>query len=171
MGVPVDPQCHPVAAHQVGEVAGECARHRPQLGQRRPSADERRVMGDDDRRAVVGPGEPDSQPAAAGQMDRARVQRCQHPVGRVKPDVLVVVDDPGAHRHRRLAPVGAVELEVAPQRAAEEAHAADHDRVVLEHPDRRARRRLAQLADQPRHGVTVELVVAGQEQHRPLPGP
>ncbi len=167
----VDPERDAVAVHQRGQVAGEGAEQRPVHRRGRPDAHEWGVMGDHDGRPVEGDREPFGEPAAARLVQRARVVGPE-PAPLLAPgDDLVVVEQAGADRHGTLPLRCAGGQEVAPQGAAEKAHAVEHQLVVLEHVHRAVHHRRAQLAGQRRKRVAVVLVVAGHEEHGPAVRP
>ena len=67
--------------------------------------------------------------------------------------------------HRFLAPAAAEQIEIGPQRASEESHAADDDFVALEDMHIRVPRLALELIDQ-FEVVSVELMVAENVEHR-----
>ena len=140
-----------VAVHQLAQIARERSpdgiEQRIALGR---APDQRGVVGDDHRRAVVVRGKGRRQPSAAGDVEITRVLRSQRPVEPRGADPPVVVDEALADAHRVGAVLRTRVVEVAPQRAAEEADAVDHDarrsraRGSAIRPPRRAADRSAQ---------------------------
>ena len=100
-------------------------------------ADQRCVVGDDHSGARMAVAEPLLQPAAAGQVQLARVVGGQRAPAGAELDLTVIVDDALGQEHRLGPAVGAGD-EIAPERAAEVAHAVDDQLVVLEDVDRRS---------------------------------
>ena len=127
VGVAVDPQRDPVGAHEPVRSLTKAPASARHTGSVSAPRGQRRVMGDDDGRSVMWRGQPVLQPAAAGPVQTQRVVRPKGARCRGPRDVLVVVDEVTADRHRAVALLRAADLEVAPQRAAEEPHPADHD--------------------------------------------
>jgi hypothetical protein len=90
------------------------------------------VVCDDDRGSLVGDAEPVLQPAAADPVQAERVVGAKSLRRRGPRDLLVVVDEVSADRHRAVTLLRSADLEVAPERAAEESHPADDRFVALE---------------------------------------
>jgi hypothetical protein len=169
--VAVDPQVHAIALHQRGEVAGEGADERLVHDRGRPLTHERGVVSDHDGGTVVRHRESLREPLTAGRVQRPGVLGPKSPPLLAPGDHLVVVDHAAADIHRALQLSRAGGHEVAPQGAAEEADAVEHQLVVLQDLHRAARRLGAHPVGERREGVAVVLVVAGHEQDRPAAGP
>ncbi len=127
----------------------------------------RRVVRHDDGGAVERPGERPGEPACVRGEPRGRILRREDRVGRiVQADAREIAHEPPALAHGGGTSLAAAEEhEVAPQRAAEDAHAVEHDCVVIEDADVRAPRQAKKRVDRARDAAAVELVVSRNVQH------